>query len=67
MAPDVNAFVMDHKQAFEYFNGSIEVDSVAMCDVLIVLHVVWSLMVMANQSLVLLLFWSLSFLWFVSS
>mgnify|MGYP000846841955 FL=1 len=39
VAPYVNALVMEHKQTFNDFFCRVEIDSVAMCDVVIILHV----------------------------
>ena len=38
VTPDVNAFVVKHKQAPEYFSGSVKVDSISMGDVVVIFH-----------------------------
>ena len=56
MAPDVDALVVKHKQASEYFSGSIEVDSISMSDVVVIFHVARSCLVVSNVVLLSLSF-----------
>lgn len=55
MAPNIHAFIMDHEKAFKYFNGSVEINPVAVSYMLIVLHIGRSLVIVANYSLGMLL------------
>jgi hypothetical protein len=38
MRPDVNTFVVNHKQTFEEFAPRVEIDAVTLMDLVIVLH-----------------------------
>lgn len=49
MGPDVDDFVVDHKQTFDDFFGVVEVDSVAVGDVDVVFHVGGGLFVVADE------------------
>lgn len=49
VAPDVDAFVVQHEKTFDNFFGSVEVDSVAMRDMLIILHVLRSSVIISDS------------------
>jgi hypothetical protein len=55
MAPNIHAFIMDHEKTFKYFNGSVEINPVAVSYMLIVLHIGRSLVIVTNYSLGMLL------------
>lgn len=49
VCPDIYSLIMGHEQAFENFLGSVKTYSITMSYVLIVLHVGWGFLVMANK------------------
>lgn len=49
MRPNVDTFVMDHEKTFEDASGSVEVNSIPVCNVSIVLHKLWSLLQIPNE------------------
>jgi hypothetical protein len=51
MTPNVHTFIMNHEQTLKYLHRCIKVDSIAMCDMLIVLHIRRSFVVMPNHRL----------------
>ena len=48
MGPNVNTLVMNHKQALEEFAPGIEINAIALLDLVIIFHEVWSLMEITN-------------------
>lgn len=38
MCPNIHALIMDHKEAFQNFRRSIEVDSVPISDIVVINH-----------------------------
>ena len=53
MTPDVDALVVNHEEASEYFARSIKVDAVSMSDVAILLHELWSIMICTDELLLI--------------
>jgi hypothetical protein len=51
VAPNVDAFVVEHEKTFDNFFGSVEVDSVAMRNMLIILHVLRSSVIISDRGL----------------
>lgn len=49
MSPNVDALIMDHEQTAEDLLGRVEVDAVPVGNVLVVFHIHWSLLVVANE------------------
>ena len=41
MAPNVDTFVVEHKQASNDFFWTVKIDAIAMRDMFIILHVLW--------------------------
>jgi hypothetical protein len=48
VAPDVDAFVVDHEEAPDDPARSVEVDPITVSDVLVVLHESWSFLIVPN-------------------
>ena len=51
MTPNVDAFVVDHEEASDNSSRSVEVDAVAVSDVVIVLHEAGSILVVPDEVL----------------
>ncbi len=51
MAPDINGFIMEHEERFPDLSVTIEVDSVAILDVLVINKVVRGIFDMTNERL----------------
>jgi len=49
MTPYVYTFIVHHKETAEYFLRRIEVNSIAMCDMAVILHILRSMLVMADE------------------
>ena len=49
MAPNVDTLVVNHEETPEYFARSIEVDTVAMGDFVVVLHEVRCSLIVSNE------------------
>lgn len=62
MTPNVHTFIMNHEQALKYLHRRIKVDSIAMRDMLIILHIRRSFVVMSNHRLGLALCLALFFI-----
>jgi len=56
VAPDVDTLIVKHKQASEYFSGSVKVDSISVCNVVVIFHVSWSSLVVTNVVLLIVVF-----------
>jgi hypothetical protein len=49
MCPYVDTLVMYHEETSKYFTWGIESDSVAMCDMMIIFHVGWCIIIVSNK------------------
>ena len=53
MTPDVDTLVVNHEETPEDLAGSIEVDAVAMSDVAVLLHELWSILICSDELLLI--------------
>lgn len=42
MRPNIDTFIMDHKETFEYFGRSIEINSISVSYAAVIFHELWS-------------------------
>ena len=53
VTPDIDTFIVNHKQTSKYLSGSVKIDSISMSDIVIVLHELGSSVVVSNIVFVL--------------
>lgn len=48
VAPDVHALVVHHEKTFQYLLRGVEIYPIPMCDMLVILHIPWSCVIVAD-------------------
>ncbi len=56
VTPDVHTLIVNHKQALYDFFSSVEINTISVGDVMIILHVIWSCLIVTNKMRAMRLF-----------